>query len=465
MATKKCTEKFLTKKYNVLHPHVCNWRNAVEMLSREGTMETKHGKKYFWKLGIDTIRELETEQGILAAGKEEIYGCIFGRDSLITTLRLLRVHKKSQDPYFLQLAKKVLTNLISLQGKEENIQSGEQRGKMIHEYRPSGHEHLTKREQDAWYLYPDNIMRNFDSVDATPLFLIAAYRYWQASRDDQFLLDYRENIEMALQWILEHGDMDGDGFYDYMRHPQRTAGGLISHSWMDSGESVFHEDEFPVTYPVAPIEVQAYCYLALQLWAIYFTSINTEFSYLLAQKSSTLKYRFNRKFLVRDGDQVFFAAGIDSAGKALTSVRSNMGHCLWAALTAETDGINDCIIENHYIHAVVTRLLEPDMFEPKAGIRTLSKNSSRYDPSSYHNGSIWPHDNSMIIEGMINFGYGQEAQKVRTALLIAMEYFNTPIELFVYDQGEYYREFQSPDGQVSCKKQAWSAASLLVESV
>src|SRR4051812_47702521 len=119
--------------------------------------------KALWDLGFETIKELEIEQGILASGKEEIFGCIFGRDSLITSLKLLRVYEKTKDPYFLTLVRKVLQNLAALQGTQINIESGEEPGKCIHEYRPSNHEHLTKDLETPWYLYPDNIMRNYDS--------------------------------------------------------------------------------------------------------------------------------------------------------------------------------------------------------------------------------------------------------------------------------------------------------------
>lgn len=124
-----------------------------------------------WTLGLNTIKELETEKGILASGKEEIYGCIFGRDSLITALKLLKAYQKTEDTYFLQLVKKILTSLADLQGENTNIESGEERGKIIHEYREKDHEHLTARGDRPWYVYSDNTMRNYDSVDSTPLFL------------------------------------------------------------------------------------------------------------------------------------------------------------------------------------------------------------------------------------------------------------------------------------------------------
>src|ERR1051326_65155 len=113
-------------------------------------------------LGLNTIKELETERGILASGRQEIYGCIFGRDSLLTALKLLKAYEHTGDVYLLGLVNKILANLSELQGKNVNIESGEQPGKCIHEYRPTGHEHLTGQHTPPWFLYGDGIMRNYD---------------------------------------------------------------------------------------------------------------------------------------------------------------------------------------------------------------------------------------------------------------------------------------------------------------
>ena len=136
-----------------------------------------------------------------------------------------------------------------------------------------------------------------------------------------------------------------------------------------------------------------------------------------------------------------------------------MGHCLWAALDPETDGVSGCILEMKFVPLIAKRILSPDLFEPRAGIRTLSNTSRKYSPHSYHNGSIWPHDTSMVCEGLKNFGFIAEAHLVRTALLSAISHFKTAIELFAFI--EDYEEYQSPHGQAACRNQAWSAASIL----
>lgn len=418
-------------------------------------------KDFFWNLGFQTIQELETEKGILASGREEIYGCIFGRDSLITALKLLDLDTSEQGAYFLPLVKKVLHHLCVIQGKEVNIESGEEPGKCIHEFRPERHEHLTGSLDRPWYLYPDNVMRNFDSVDATELFLIAMYRYWQKSKDDDFVYDHTFHIESALRWILTYGDKNKDGFVDYELPEKRKYGGLKTQSWMDSAESVFHEDKTPIAYPIAPVEVQAYSYLAMSLWSRYFYERHPEFSEEISVWAKELKKTFNGVYIFEEKGETIFSCGIDGAQKPLTSLCSSIGHCLWASLTKELDGGRDCIVDEARIPALVVRLMQPDIFEPNAGIRTLSKYSRCFIYNSYHNGSIWPHDNGMVIEGFEQWGYAKEAQQVRKALAQAFAHFQTPIELFAFSDEHVYEFFISPTGQMSCKKQAWSAATML----
>ncbi|MBX4191932.1 hypothetical protein KW798_00365 [Candidatus Parcubacteria bacterium] len=403
-------------------------------------MVKERGTK-LWELGVSSIRALETDEGILASGKEELYGCVFGRDSLITSLSLLKVYEKTHDEYFLSLVKKVLRTLAKLQGYEVVIESGEEPGKIIHEYRPTGHEHLTQALEERWYLYPDNVMRNYDSVDSTPLFLMVCYEYLRVSQDQAFIDELRPNIDAALRWLTTYGDSNGDGFIDYRFHPDRKGGGLRTQSWMDSTESVFNEDndERP-QYPIAPIEVQAYAYVALRAWG-------------KEERAQRLKEQFNEHFVYRKGRHLQFAYAIDGKGNKLGSMRSSVGHTLFATFKGES------ILDAEFVPQLVKRLLARDLFVPTAGIRTLSSRSKKYDPMSYHNGTIWPHDTQLIAEGLHNFGYHKEAQMVQTGLLDAYSHFDSPVELFAYKRG--LKEYESASGQKACKTQAWSAASLL----
>lgn len=426
-------------------------------------MTDKENLSKLWNIGLLTIKELETDRGILASGKEELFGCIFGRDSLITSLSLLSAYKKTHDPYFLHLVKKILLNLSELQGKEINIESGEEPGKCIHEFRQDNHEHLTKNPDSPWYVYSDNTMRNYDTVDATPLLLMAFYEYYRLSDDDLFLKQIMSHVNSAIDWILTYGDINNDGFIDYRFHPNRTCGGLQTQSWMDSCESLFHEDGQSVVYPIAPVEVQSYAYVAMKAWAHYFKKASPKRATQLENKAGELKRLFNQKFIIHNGDSFGLAFALDGEGKQLSSARSSMGHCLWASWEDEK-GNRDSILDEKYIPLLVRRLMAPDLFESKAGMRTLSSASKRFDPYSYHNGSIWPHDTSIIMAGMEIFGFNQEAAELRAALMSAYMHFQTPIELFVFTNGEY-KEYCSSGGQGACKKQAWSAASLVSESL
>jgi glycogen debranching enzyme len=421
-------------------------------------MRSVESEKILWDIGLQTIRELEDERGILASARSEVYGCIFGRDSLITSLNLLKVYEKTGDAYFLSLVRKVLLNLAQLQGREVNIESGEEPGKCIHEFRPSGHEHLTKHTNNPWYVYPDNVMRNYDTVDATPLFLMTIHKYGRVSGDWQTVSDLLPNVRSALQWLETYGDSNGDGFVDYRFHPDRRHGGLKTQSWMDSQDSIFHEDGALPPYPIAPLEVQAYTYAAFRAWSDYFTASDPRYCEALAKRADDLKRRFNHSFVIRRRSGVSLAFALDGNQRPLISARSSMAHVLWAAW--EKNGVRDSILDEQYRSVIVKRLMARDLFFARAGIRTLSAKSRLYFPNSYHNGSIWPHDTAIAAEGLENFGYIEESQRVRRALLFAYRHFATPIELFVY-QNRKYGEYAPAQGGGACRQQAWSAAALL----
>lgn len=425
-----------------------------------------------WRLGYQAINELETEAGILASARNELFGCIFGRDSLITSLLLLKVYQTTHDVQFLNIVRKVLITMSKLQGQNLNIESGEEPGKIIHEYRPDKHEHLTRPNplnghEKAWYLYPDQAMRNYDTVDATPLFLITAYRYHQIAHqhnllDRDFLEAVIPSVQAAIHWIFWYADSNGDGLIDYQLNPKRTFGGLHNHNWMDSTEATFHEDEQPVPHPIAPVEAQAYAYAGLRMWAIYFANQHptgqSSISSMLNRRADQLKADFYHHFVI-PGSLFSLASAVDGQGRQIRNQRSSIGHCLWASLNKAEDDLVDGIVNVDDAEQIVKRLLSPDMFEPQAGIRTLSTKSSHFEANSYHNGSIWPHDNSLIAQGFENYGFTDEADLVRIAMLKAISHFQHAVELYVYDHD--YNTYQASHGQTANKTQAWAAAAIL----
>ncbi len=432
--------------------------------------EKREQKEFFWNLGLQTIKELETDEGILASSRDELFGAIFGRDSSITAIKLLKVYKIKSDLYFLRLVRKILLGLARLQGKSVNIESGEEPGKCIHEYRPTNHERLSKLSVRPWYIYPDGKLRNYDSVDSTPLFLIACYRYFQLSKDYKFLSEVLPSIELGLEWLLDCGargksgvikcierDEDSDIFVDYEMPPQRKHGGLTTQSWMDSEASVFHEDGREVARPINPIEVQAYTFLAYRLWANYFKEVNPDKGSLLNERANRLKEQFNNQFITKKDSKVIIPFAIDGRGEPLVSARSTMGHCFWASLNPADDQIKETIFSEENLPLVLERIFRSDLFEPKAGVRTLSTESRRFSANSYHNGSIWPHDTGIIAEGLQDLGLIEDSQRLKEALLQAFWHFKTPLELFVFDKN--YKEYEEGSGATS--KQAWSAATML----
>lgn len=417
-------------------------------------------KKLLWDIGLKSLQELETPEGILASARHEVYGCIFGRDSLISALGFLAIYERTKNPYFLTLTEKILRTLGTLQGTAVLIESGEEPGKIIHEFRPDNHAHLTGRADSPWYTYPAGEMRNYDSVDSTPLYLMAAHTYLRVGGSPAFIESILPNVRAALGWLTESGDHNGDGFVDYQFPAERRFGGLKVQSWMDSSESLFYEHSVdPMErppYPIAPVEVQAYAWAALRGWADFFAAEgkredDRRFGQELAQRAASLKSRFNDAYILRTpvrGKFASLAYALDGDGKQLVSARSSMGHVLWAVYQGES------ILDARHVDGLRKRLLARDLFVQKAGIRTLSSHSVHYDPLSYHNGSIWPHDTAMLALGLENFGYAEDAQRVREALLNAYAHFKTPIELFGYARG--FREYKA-----ACKTQAWSAAALL----
>jgi glycogen debranching enzyme len=213
-------------------------------------------------------------------------------------------------------------------------------------------------------------------------------------------------------------------------------------------------------YPIAPVEVQAYAYVALRAASTMLEPFNASLSAIAHDRALQLQEKFNETFVLgARGEHVALACGLSGDGRLLVSPRSSMGHVLWATFK-EADATPSRVLSPAYVEGVGRRLLAPDLFVPQAGVRTLSTQSKRYDPISYHNGSIWPHDTAILAEGLRRAGMHEEAKVVREALLTAYEHFMTPIELFGF-VGDGYVEYTTPQGGKACRVQAWSAASLL----
>lgn len=407
---------------------------------------------------------LATEDGINASGRDEIYGCIFGRDSALTILKIIRVYRKQthkvrpcvRNIELMKICRRALLTLCRLQGMEVNIESGEEPGKFIHEFRKEKFEHLRNLPK-PWYLYPDGFLRNYDSLDSTPLMLIVLYKYWQATGDNQFLISTLPYVELGLNWIITFGDRDKDGLVDYTLHTKRKHGGLTVQSWTDSHQSLRRKNSLFPKYPIAPVEVQGYAWLALKLWSEFFAASAPSFAGKLAGQADYMKKMFNLMFVFRSKGFYFAGQAIDGDKQLIKTITGNPLICLWAADKRES------IIEDKFIASMIDRAFLPDLFDPDAGIRTMSTLSPTYNPKadSYHNGSFWPVLNGLITEGLENFCFYEKARILKEASLKPIYHFNCPLELYIKDESGNFFEYISASGQTGCKVQAWSAASAL----
>jgi glycogen debranching enzyme len=286
----------------------------------------------------------------------------------------------------------------------------------------------------------------YGSVDATPLFVILAGAYYDRTGDLPFIEGVWPNIEAAIRWIDQFGDADGDGFVEYSRHTDR---GLLHQGWKDSKDSIFHADGQPAEAPIALCEVQGYAYAAKLSAAGLCAALGDKArSASLEREANELKERFNRSFW----SESIHTYGLALDGhKQLCEVRSsNPGHCLYTGI-ADADRA-----------AKVTRGLLSETSFSGWGIRTLDSREIRYNPMSYHNGSVWPHDNAMIACGFAKFGFKDEAVKILSSLFDLSQYVrsNRLPELIC---GFPRLERQGPTlYPVACSPQAWSAGSIFM---
>jgi len=419
------------------------------------------------ELILKHILDLSTEHGINASGKEEVYGCVFGRDGAKSVLKLLRVYEKTKETHLLELSRRTLDTLISLQGTKFNIQSGEEPGKFIHEFRENNYQFIINMYGPR-YIYADGSMKNYDSLDSTPLALIAIYKYWELTQDKEFLLKALPSVEQGLNWIITYGDRDKDLLLEYDFPKERTTSGSRVQSWTDSEESIKRADGTMPFYPIAPVEVQGYAWLAFKLWADFYndqTTYTTErttgtFGQKLEAQAKSLKAQFNKSFLVKDKNLIFAVQALDGYKRQIPTITANPLLLLWA--TYRKNDTVETILETKYVQEFVERGFQDDLFDKDAGIRTMSTFSPTFNPNqdSYHNGSFWPMLNGFIYEGLQNWGYAEKADRLRIASMKPITYFSTPIELYI-KTADGYAEYKNSLGHVGCRNQAWSAVSVL----
>jgi glycogen debranching enzyme len=382
-----------------------------------------------------SLRDLRTlitpfPGGRLVAAGIPWYVAPFGRDSIITSLQTLMF---SPD-----LTTETLRFLARHQGTHVDTWTESQPGKILHEQRFGEMARLGEIPHVPYY----------GTVDATPLFIILFCELMSWVGTQELFNDFLPYVESALNWIDRYSDSDGDGFSDYGSHAISQRG-LTNQGWKDSDNSLQFPDHSPIATPIALVEVQGYVYQAKQLLAgileRYGNPLRAE---ELRRQAEDLRQRFEARFW---SDEIqFYGQAIDGSTRLVPAISSNPGHALYSG-----------IISPERAEAVVRRLCAEDMYSGW-GIRTLSTAMPHYNPMSYHNGSVWPHDNSLIVAGFRHYGFEQEADRVITDMLDAAKHFkyNRLPELFCGFSREFERYTIPISYPVSCSPQSWAAGAI-----
>ena len=354
------------------------------------------------------------------------YVALFGRDSLVTAIQMVAFEP--------DIAAETLRVLASRQATRVDDWRDEQPGKILHELRVGEMANLGEIPQTPY----------FGSVDSTPLFLILTGIHATWSGTLELFHELKENIDRALAWIDDYGDSDGDGYVDYQT---RSTHGLRNQGWKDSGNGIVMEDRALAEPPIALPEVQGDVYLAWRMMADLCRRDGDEkMAADLAAKADDLYERFNRDFWLPEEGYYAFCKQAD--GRFSRSIASNSAHALWTG-----------IIDEKRAGQVVERVMQPDMFSGW-GIRTLSTEDASYNPIDYQVGSVWPHDNAIIVSGMQRYGYSEQASRVFSGMVTAATSFRHSRlpETFA----GFARPFSDTPVRypVACNPQAWAAGTI-----
>jgi glycogen debranching enzyme len=354
---------------------------------------------------------------------------LFGRDSLITSYQAL--------PFVPELCRTTLRALAAQQATEFDDFRDAEPGKILHELRHGELTYFRERPQSPYY----------GSADSTPLFLIVLDEYERWTGDQQTVVELEGAARAALAWLEGYGDPDGDGFIEYMtRNPES---GLTVQCWKDSGNSIVYPDGTLAPLPHATCEIQGYAYdarrrvarLARECWH------DDALADRLDREADALRKRFQESFWL--ADEGFYALARDGRGRPVPTLTSNIGHLLWSG-----------IVPDEHVDQVVSHLMSDAMFSGW-GVRTMASGQRAYNPMEYHNGTVWPHDNSLIAMGLTRYGRHEEAARLAQAMLEAASYFQYRLpEVFL---GASRKITGVPVAYpTACSPQAWASGTPLL---
>jgi glycogen debranching enzyme len=399
---------------------------SERLAHRAAKLQTSHEYLNHWLERSRTDLHMlltDTPEGLLPYAGIPWYVAPFGRDSLITALQVL--------PFEPEIARGTLRFLARHQGTVDEAFTDQEPGKILHEYRRG---ELAACREIAFIPY-------YGSVDATPLFVIVLAEYLRWTGDAELARELWPSLERALAWIAGAGAPDADG---YLKYACRSPRGLVNQGWKDSQDAIMHGSGGLARPPIALVEAQGYKYAAL-LGAAEIAEVigRSAMAPALRRGARELRDRFERDFWMED--EGFYALALAGDGAPCRVVTSNPGHCLWAGIVGEMRA-----------EATAKRLLAEDMFSGW-GLRTLATRERLYNPMSYHNGSIWPHDTAMAALGLRRYGFTEPFLALTSGL------FEAALECEGMRMPELFCGFPRLPGYgptrypVACSPQAWAA--------